>query len=182
MTSDWYSVVSGGDLEQGDVIVSCPVHRVESDDDSDEAVVIREEHDVVLLTQTCDLEHDKVEDVLVGVIVSYGDLVAREETTNGKIRSKEFRKAAAVGNLPPYFVLPERDQAPVLPWSLVQFHYVFSVPKPVVTALALAQPGRLRLNSPYKEYLAQAFARFIMRVALPSTLDEFAAVTPSAQR
>ena len=37
----------------------------------------------------------------------------------------------------------------------------------LVRELAASQGPRLRLNPPYREHLAQAFARFFMRVGLP---------------
>src|SRR5207248_5433104 len=49
----------------------------------------------------------------------------------------------------------------------------FSIPYDVMKLMAQSKGKRLRLLSPYKEHLAQAFASFYMRVALPNPIDEF---------
>lgn len=51
---------------------------------------------------------------------------------------------------------------------IVNFHTVFTIPRDFLEAL-LRERGRdrLRLSSPYREHLSQAFARFFMRVGLP---------------
>jgi hypothetical protein len=53
---------------------------------------------------------------------------------------------------------------------LVDFGRIFGLPKPFVTQFAASQGKRLRLRSPYREYLSQSFARFFMRVGLPQDI------------
>jgi hypothetical protein len=53
---------------------------------------------------------------------------------------------------------------------IVDFGQVFSVPKAYLAALARRGGKRLRLLPPYREYIAQAFASFFMRVALPDDI------------
>lgn len=53
------------------------------------------------------------------------------------------------------------------PWSIVDFRSLFVRPRELVTAHARSVGSRLRLDSPYREHLAQAFARYVMRVGLP---------------
>lgn len=50
---------------------------------------------------------------------------------------------------------------------MVDFHRLFTLPKVFVTHFAVDAGKRLRLRSPYREHLAQAFARYFMRVGLP---------------
>ena len=52
----------------------------------------------------------------------------------------------------------------------VSFHHIFSVPKNYLKAL-ISDKERYRLLSPYKEHLAQSFARYFMRVGLPSNIS-----------
>ncbi|MHB1424077.1 MAG: hypothetical protein ACYC3I_12945 [Gemmataceae bacterium] len=54
-----------------------------------------------------------------------------------------------------------------MPWSVVDFHRLFTLPKMFVSRFAANVGPRLRLRSPYREHLAQAFARYFMRVGLP---------------
>jgi len=56
---------------------------------------------------------------------------------------------------------------------LVDFTRVFTVDASLVRELASHQDPRLRLNPPYREHLAQAFARFFMRVGLPVDIPPF---------
>lgn len=58
--------------------------------------------------------------------------------------------------------------------QIVDFRTVFSVPFGFLTELARRRPNkRLRLRSPYREHLSQAFARFFMRVGLPADIPPF---------
>jgi hypothetical protein len=57
--------------------------------------------------------------------------------------------------------------------QIVDFRTVFSVPFQFITEMARRQSRRLRLQSPYREHLSQAFARFFMRVGLPADIKPF---------
>jgi hypothetical protein len=54
---------------------------------------------------------------------------------------------------------------------VVDFHIIYTVPRDFLESL-LQHRGkpRLRLVSPYREHVSQAFARFFMRVGLPAAL------------
>jgi len=136
-----------------------------------------EEWDVIVLTQTCDLENNKVDEVLLAAVTEYAALVDREKEKNPVVAGRKFRSALVDGNMPAYSLLPQRLIDPVLAWSLVDFHHLFSVPKAQLLAHRAAG-DRLRLASPYREHLAQAFARYIMRVGLPTPLQEFEMFKP----
>ncbi len=181
MSDSWFEVVSGDGLMQGDVLIGCPIYRVvaRSSSEGDEAEVLEESHDVIVLTQSCDLENDKVDEILVAAVLSCDEIVKREADKNPSVKGTSFRKAAVAGNLPPYSLLPRREAEPALPWSLVDFHNLFSLPKSLAAEVAVAAGERLRLVPPYREHLAQAFARYIMRVGLPSTLRDFEGYAPA---
>jgi len=136
------------------------------------------ELDLVVLTQTCDLENDKVDEVLVAVVLSYEDLILREGTKNPYLKSSRWRKAVERGDVPGYCLLIENPGEPSLGWSIADFHHLFSLPKPYVAAFAATIGRRLRVISPYREHLAPAFARYIMRVGLPFPESGFADVQP----
>ena len=56
---------------------------------------------------------------------------------------------------------------------LVDFHEIFTVPRSFLESLLQQRNAlRLRLLPPYREHLSQAFARFFMRVGLPTTLSK----------
>ena len=54
-----------------------------------------------------------------------------------------------------------------------EFRSLFAVNISTLKSLAAAQSPRLRLLPPYREHLAQAFARFFMRVGLPVDVPAF---------
>jgi hypothetical protein len=49
----------------------------------------------------------------------------------------------------------------------VDFHSLYTLSVKAVQQHATQLGDRLRLRSPYKEHVAQAFARYFMRVGLP---------------
>ncbi len=81
------------------------------------------------------------------------------------------------GNIPPIALLGERGKRPQLDWSIVDFRELVTPQRSGIDRHN-QEPGnrtRLRLRSPYKEHLAQAFARYFMRVGLPHDATSFAA-------
>lgn len=175
MTSSWYELVTGSGLTQGDLLHGLSVFRVvaRTKGSADEFAVDELELDTIVISQTCDLEHDKVNDVLVAHVLPYKELVDAERARNPSVASTKFREAAISGSLPPYFLLPPSDGAIPTSWALADFHRIFTVPKPLVRQHANRLKQRLRLRSPYREHLSQAFARYMMRVGLPEPLDAF---------
>jgi hypothetical protein len=111
---------------------------------------------------------------LLAQVIAWPEAVAAEMRT-GKthIKSREFRKKLVEGNVPGLSLLHKREQEPRLPWSVVDFHHLYTLPKAYLCQFAAASPARLRLRSPYREHLAQAFARYFMRVGLPHDARAF---------
>lgn len=56
---------------------------------------------------------------------------------------------------------------------IVDFREVFSLPISLIRHIASQQVPRVRLMPPYREHLAQAFARFFMRIGLPVDIPSF---------
>jgi len=61
--------------------------------------------------------------------------------------------------------------SPQMDLRIVDCGKVFCLPLPFIQELAVRQSPRLRLRSPYREHLSQAFARFFMRVGLPQDIN-----------
>lgn len=75
------------------------------------------------------------------------------------------------GNIPGYHLLNEANQDGLsLGLGIVDFHEVYTAPTGQARAFARQCGARLRLRPPYREHLGQAFARFFMRVGLPSDI------------
>ena len=176
---DWYDVTQGSELLQGDLLRECPIPRVRGlehwplrEGQPLEVDIVQE--DVVIVSQSCDLANDKIQDVVLAQVLDWS-VACRELIRQGNTfaRSRNFRRALVAGNIPSLSLLHKRDSAPTLGWSIVDFHRLFVLPKPVVTAVARAAGPRLRLRSPYREHVAQALARYFMRVGLPHDAQAF---------
>jgi hypothetical protein len=175
----WYEIVRGGGLRQGDLISDCPVVEIPADirppseGETFEIETITKVYDVIILTQSCDMVNGKIQHVLVCPIFPLADLSAMlgREFTPKELKSlhEQIRK----GYQPNFHMLDTRvdgDGEPQI--QLLDFRAVFSVPFGVLHRRAEAE-FHLRLKSPYREHLSQAFARFFMRVGLPADIPPF---------
>lgn len=193
MNDAWYeNVPASTPLTQGDLILDCPLLawkpdaiELRSGDGSEKEVLkaasIAVRADVIVLTQACDLAHDKVANVILCPHVALDEYRAMFE--------EELRRT---GNKPTDKAWRRRcdDIRDGFAWNLailnsgscerletahriVDFHEVFTAPRKFIESL-LVQRGkpRLRLRPPYREHLSQAFARFFMRVGLPVTVEK----------
>lgn len=116
------------------------------------------------MTQSCDLANEKVTEVLLCGHWDLQQATAYDRT----LADKGKRRQILNGQVYRYTFLAD-SQHPERPMGvrIVDFGYVFTLPKLIVRQLARMQGKRLRLCPPYREHLAQAFARFFMRVGLP---------------
>ena len=176
---DWYEVTQGSELLQGDLLRNCPIPRVRGLEQWPLRVgqpleVDIDQEDVVIVSQSCDLANDKIQDVVLAQVLDWS-IACRELIRQGNTfaRSRNFRRALVAGNIPSLSLLHKHERAPTLGWSIVDFHRLFVLSKPVVIAVAQAAGPRLRLRSPYREHLAQALARYFMRVGLPHEAQAF---------
>lgn len=180
---EWYKTVSSRALEQGDLLRKVPVPQVVGVqwpiEDGASVGVQLAFRDLVVLTQSCDLETDKVDEVLVAVILSYQQLWVASGATNSFLKSSGWRKSLRQGEQPAYCLLQNLDGTGADHYTIADFHHLYSLPKSYLEEAAERQPGRLRLVAPYREHLAQSFGKYIMRVGLPITLHEFDNVTPA---
>jgi hypothetical protein len=176
--TEWYEVTQGDLLFQGDLLMNCPVCVVASD----LPLPVPEDHapeidlqyfDLIVMTQSCDLANDKIEEILLAQVIAWPEAVKAGAAKNPFIKSKEYRRKLIAGDIPGVSLLNKHEEFPVLPWSVVDFHRLFMLPKQFARRFAMTCGPRLRLRSPYLEHLSQAFARYFMRVGLPHPLQEF---------
>ena len=170
----WYEVVLGADIEQGDIVRNCPTpviqSSVESFGEGNTVDVSVSELDLIVLTQSCDIIHEKVNDLLLAEVVSWSEV---KEAGEGHVQSTKFREALVQGTVPGYSLLHKAELSAPIPWSLVDFHRLHVLPKTSLVAFLSQAGDRLRMLSPYREHLAQAFARYCMRVGLPHEARTF---------
>jgi hypothetical protein len=173
----WYSVVNGAELHQGDILQGFPVSVVQAVRSADENPnVFIEPRDVIVLTQSCDLPKQAQTSVLLAQVVSYDQFCS---DNGSEVQSEKYRKKLVENIVQPFFLLRPAVHDASFPWSLVSFRDLHVAPKDEVQLFAATLgDGRLRLESPYREHLSQSYARFMMRVGLPSTTHDFVNVAP----
>lgn len=171
--SDWWTLTTSGDHEQGDLLFNLPVvtaAAIEMDGEVPSVHSRVERIDAIIVTQTCDLANAKIPTVLVARVVPWAAFAkAQFDAGNHAVKSRNYIDGLVRSDIPPLALLHERTTRPSLPWSLADFRELYTIERQRLEDF-VAQPGskrRLRLDPPYKEHFAQAFARFFMRVGLP---------------
>lgn len=167
----WYDTVSCDEpLKQGDIINACPVVIPCKTIVSQEKIQVKvEEYDVIILSQSCDLKHRKLNLVLVCPFWSLSEFGER----NSYYKGKEGKKGLLRGYTPGYHLLRKCEiEGFETDFLVVDFRNVYGVPFESLQSLAKERGKRLRLLPPYREHLSQGFARFFMRVGLPVDIPE----------
>ena len=175
MTYPWYCKVNGDDLEQGDILEHFPVfsppsgltlNTVEEQD----ARFTWSPQNVIIVSQSCDLVkgREKITEVVFCAVWN------RSELTEGHLSTDKGMEDARRGQLPAHHVLNECE----LPLAkrevrVVDFRYVYALPVKFSREFASKAANRIRLLPPYREHLSQAFARYFMRVGLPTDIPPF---------
>lgn len=177
--SKWYEITTGEILRQCDILMDCPILKIAGTmqwpiPQAGTLPLQFETYDSIVLTQSCDLENEKVEDILLAQVIAWPTLVHQELQRNNQfVKSKKYRKALIDGDTPGQALLYKHDGEPRLDWSIVSFQRVYTIQKDFLVQYASSVGLRLRLRSPYREHIAQAFARFVMRVGLPYDAKAF---------
>jgi hypothetical protein len=186
MNEPWYEAVDADTrLTQGDIIVNCPVVgwaskpiELVNDRESEtlQSAVLAFRADVVVMTQACDLENNKVKNVILCPHKALEDYkkdweeamkaIEQNPTAKAWARFCEEIKNGYTWNLA--MLNKGEDGGLSLTHRIVDFHEVYTIPRPFLESLLKSRgKSRLRLRPPYREHLSQAFARFFMRVGLP---------------
>ena len=177
----WFMGVRGPALDQGDILDDCPVisPAVPADLDAFRRGEGELDADVftgrlAVMTQACDLQHGKIDTVVLCPVWSLDEIEARDAKLgemNSKARKKHWEKLRK-GEMAAYHMLAEWPDLG-LPVLVVDFHRLYTAPKEYLSAIANAAGQRPRLLPPYREHLSQAFARYFMRVGLPVDIPPF---------
>ena len=172
----WYqaeewSKYEKGKLEQGDLLPNCPVLILSKElpnellsaktDDKLEIPSQIQFADLIIMSQSCDLAHNKIEQVL---LCAHFPASSQGKDTRNAVR-KEQRPAL---HMIEKCEIPEHG----FERQIVDFRTIYTLPKNFVLQYASSLGMRVRLLPPYKEHLSQAFARYFMRVGLPRDLKE----------
>ena len=169
----WWQFIAGPILNQGDLLNDCYIPIMLSDFNPVEggfADLDLEVRSVIILTQSCDLENGKAPLVAVCPIYRLSEWEAANPEFQAKGRWEAVRQGRVEGlHLLAGLAGPEIN----MDCLAVDFRQIYSLPIGYLTAHAEQAGRRARLQSPYLEHFAQAFARFFMRVGLPSNIAKF---------
>lgn len=159
-------------LAQGDLLQGCHVPAFDENfgNGDEEVEVPVKEVDLVVVTQSCDLENDKVALVALCPIHT---LEAFEEA-NPHFKQKKRWENVRKGQQPGLHLLaspevPDNNRAALV----VDFGEIHSLPPSYVKKRAEQLGSRWRLESPFLEHFSQALARYFMRVGLPSAIPPY---------
>lgn len=189
MPDPWYErVLADAPIMQGDFVFNCPLlawkaeePEIRGQGDAEELLDTCEviAGDVVVMTQACDLEQSKVSEVVVCSIHTLTEVKATWEEhcragqqTPTDRAWRTFFDRICNGFIWNYAML-NRGEADGLQTEhrVADFHDIYTVPIKFLESIAAQRGPRLRLRPPYREHLSQAFARYFMRVGLPSSVE-----------
>jgi len=190
MAFPWYEpAAADAPLDQGDLIFDCPVlawregtaefHKSAARAEALRGLVQVESVDTVVMTQTCDLAQSKVRYIILcphyALEVYQAEWEVGERALGQVPTARSWAKhldRIAAGRIWSLNMLNSEDGPGYRAGlRIVDFHRVFSLPREFLEAwLAEHDAVRLRLRPPYREHLSQAFARFFMRVGLPTDI------------
>jgi hypothetical protein len=190
MTDGWYEVVDAEEkLTQGDLIFDCPILTWEFNSEPIlmpesqhlQSSVVALQADLVIMTQACDLENSKVNNVILCPHLGLSDYkkaweaVMQENGHNPTKKAWESHcKDIRDGYVWNQTMLSNANvELLQIEHRVVDFHEVYTLPRGFLELL-LRHRGevRMRLRPPYREHLSQAFARFFMRVGLPTPISQ----------
>lgn len=179
MTYPWYESVESDTLRQGDIFRDYPIFSPDVTPADVQAVlqgsspsvaVGIELLDVIVVTQSCDLAHEKVTSALLCPIWPLSKI---EEKLGQNRKERQKRKESIRKGEEHTFHMLNSDAKVDVPLSVVEFRRIFTTPKDVLASFAQGCGPRIRLLPPYREHLSQAFARYFMRVGLPVDIPQF---------
>lgn len=171
MTSpyEWYQIApSDAPLEQGDIFYEFPVIiKMLYSDEPNSSVPYQagyQSYNVILMTQSCDLERIKDDELVVLCSIAS----CREaQGFNCKDQWGQLIRNRIVSA----HLLDRCDiEGYEFDHQVVFLREMFTTPIGFVRQFAKNHGARVRLLSPYREHLAQAFATQFMRIGLPKPL------------
>jgi hypothetical protein len=162
-------------LAQGDYLPECFVPVI-SGDIAEKVGTGEPQHvrvdvlDLIVMTQSCDLENNKAPLVAccpIHPILRFQEFSARFKQRGEweKVRQGRQEGLHLLGST----TAPGNNQEAFV----VDFRGIYSLPVEYLRNRATAIGPRYRLRSPFLEHFSQAFARFFMRVGLPSPIPPY---------
>lgn len=171
MPSFWIET-HGQTLEQGDYLQECwiPIVGEGFGPEKSKSEVSVEQRDLIIVTQSCDLVDEK--NRLAALCPIYA--LSHWEQFSPAFGKKGVWESVRKGRVEGLHMLGAIDDPSENRSALVvDFRQIFSLPVAYLQTHAGNLGKRWRLQSPFREHLSQAFARFFMRVGLPAAIPAF---------
>ncbi len=174
MNDLWWNSITNRTLAQGDLLPNCclPVFvdptPTETGGDAQSVDVVCQT--LIIVTQSCDLGNGKVEFVAlcpIHTLTEFAEFNPHYEITKNWDHVRKGGKHSL--HMLASADFPEDNRSSLV----VDFGHIVSLPINYLENHAESLGDRLRLNSPFLEHFSQAFARFFMRVGLPSSIAPF---------
>ena len=171
MNSIW-TFCSGSELRQADILEQCLIASVAdsfAENESNPSVHVDNAR-LIIVTQSCDLANDKTLYVALCPVFTLDEFELSNSRFKVKGRWEEVRRGKVEGlHLLAGIADPHNNRDALV----VDFRLIVSLPIGYLTRHAEKFSPRPRLLSPYVEHFSQSFARFFMRVGLPSQIPAF---------
>src|SRR5262245_22907740 len=172
LIESFWEETSGESLRQGEYLPLCPVPALleKPKADASSQTLLVKKYNLVIVTQSCDLEQGKIRLVALCPIFP----IAKFEKINEEMKRKGQWEAVRKGRVEGLYLLSSfTDLDHNRDALVVDFREIYSLPFEILKQHARETGPRWRLKSPYLEHFSQAFARFFMRVGLPSSIPPF---------
>jgi len=164
MISSGDAMYAGGStdlpLSQGDIFDDCPI--VALDEAEPAGAPSRGTVKIIVLTQACDLAQAKRTRVIVAVVHD-----ARVLVETGVLKAATIRESIRRGQTFGLYFLPAAPAPIELIESVVDLHNLPTIPRRALELLAAEGKRVCRLQTPFREHLAQHFGVTYMRIGLP---------------
>jgi hypothetical protein len=168
---EWFQAGNWQDIQQGDILSDCPV-LVPSEKLTEAllhalsgAEVVAPYNlalsELIIVSQTCDLLKKDITQVLLCSHFPSSDYTKDELSSIRKERRPSLHMIEACD-----------IDGHQCEQRVISFQTVYTLPKDFVLSFVKQQRSRIRLMPPYREHMAQAFARYFMRVGLPRNLKQ----------
>lgn len=175
MKYPWFDEVEAdSNLEQGDILINCKVLIPETEHYQSILKNIDSEKPInfiqitgIVLSQSCDIQNNKIDSIIICPIWPLSALIGQDDY----FKSTKGREDLRQGKIPSYHLLNKlKIENNEEDFYFVDFRHIYSIPKSFILDL-LRNQKRKRLLPPYREHLSQAFARYFMRVGLPTDIS-----------
>jgi hypothetical protein len=168
----WWIQVEGPSLSQGDYLPRCLVPLFAPDYGAETEIhdVSVKEYDCIVVTQSCDLENDKASLVALCPMWTISQFEEANPAFKKIIGWEPVRRRRVEGL---HLLASQETPSDNRGCLVTDFRDIYSLPIAYLKKHAQGLGHRWRLQSPYLEHFSQAFARFFMRVGLPSAVPPF---------